>query len=366
MEKSDGEGLQRKIPEGVRAKYNLTNSGVIYDVTNTYCYGKSCPLGKYGHDKEGVKGRPLVQIGLGCTKDEGVAIFHKVFHGNIPDSKTRHDILSSCERYGIKKGVLVYDRGTVSGKNIKDIKALKWDTLWGRPLNEGLKKFWRPLMAAGKIVAFNNHVHFNASTFFVLTRSYTSEGVKGTLALCLNEQQRQNLREARYQELAEAQRLLGNTAQIKPSLQKFFARNYKIRHHVVDAAGEFDGYSGIFCTIALSKQELVEEYCDKDLVEKAFRTLKGVLHLRPIRHWLHTRVRGHVFICFLAYLLLSLLRLHLRPLHLSPEEALRELETRYKVYLRDPSGTFKSSRVVTLTKKQKIILSAIDPKLLKM
>jgi hypothetical protein len=366
LEQSDGEELQRKIHEGVRATYPLTNSGVIYDVTNTYFYGKSCPLGKYGHDKEGVKGRPLVQIGLGCTKDEGVAIFHKVFHGNIHDSKTLHDILSSFERYGIKTGVLVYDRGTVSGKNIKDTKALQWETLCGIPLNEGLKKFWRPLVAAGKIVAFNNRVHFNASTFFVLTRAYTIEGVKGTLALCLNEQQRQNLREARYQELTEAQRVLGTKAQIKPSLHKFFDQHHNIRQSLVDAAGEFDGYSCIFCTTALSKQELVEEYFDKDLVEKAFRTLKGVIHLRPIRHWLHTRVRGHIFICFLAYLLLSLLRLHLRPLHLSPEEALRELETMYKVYLRDPSGTFKISRVVTLTKKQKIILSAIDPTLLKM
>ena len=221
-------------------------------------------------------------------------------------------------------------------------------------------------MAAGKIVAFNNRGHFNASTFFVLTRSYTIEGVKGRLALCLHEQQRQNLREARYQDLAEAQRLLGKKAQIKPSLQKFFERNHKIQQTVVDAAGEFDGYSCIFCTTALSKQELVEEYFDKDLVEKALRTLKDVIHLLPLRHWLHPRVLGHVFICFLAYLLLSLLRFHLRPLHLAPEEALRELETRCKVYLRAPSGTFKISRVVTLTKKQTILLSAIDPKLLKM
>ena len=98
LEKRGGEGLQRKIHEGVRAKYNLTNSGVISDVTTTYFYGKRCPLGTYGHNKEGVKGRPGVQIGRGCTKDEGVAIFHKAFHGNIPDSKTLQDIRPSFER----------------------------------------------------------------------------------------------------------------------------------------------------------------------------------------------------------------------------------------------------------------------------
>lgn len=366
LERSDAEELQRKIHEGVRAKYKLTNSGVIYDVTNTYFYGKNCPLAKFGHDKDGIKGRPLVQIGLGCTKDEGVALFHKVFRGNIHDSKTLHDILTSFQRYGIKKGILVYDRGTVSGKNIKDTKELQWDTLCGIPLNEGLKKFWRPLMTNKKIVTFDNRAHFNNSTFFVITRPYRIEGVQGTLALCLNEQQRQSLRESRYQDLTEAQQMLGERKKIKLSLQKFFDRNRKIKQNVVDAAEEFDGYSCVFCTRSLSKQEMVEEYFDKDLVEKAFRTLKGVIHLRPIRHWLHQRVIGHIFICFLAYLLLSLLRLHLKPLHISPEEALRELETMYKVYLRDPSGYFKISKVVTLTKKQKIILSAVDKKLPKL
>ena len=366
LEKTNAEELQRQIHEGVRAKYKLTNSGVIYDVTNTYFYGKNCSFAKYGHDKEGIKGRPLVQIGLGCTKDEGVPVFHKTFHGNIHDSKTLHDILSCFQRYGIKKGILVYDRGTVSGTNIKDTKGLRWDTLCGIPLNEGLKKSWRPFMAAGQIVTFDNRVHFNTSTFFVITRSYKIEGVDGTLALCLNEQHRQSLRESRYQDLAEAQELLANNEKVRPNLEKFFDRNHKIKQSAVDAAEEFDGCSCVFSTHSLSKQEMVEQYFDKDLVEKAFRTLKGVINLRPIRHWLHNRVVGHIFICFLAYLLLSLLRLHLKHLRISPEEALRELDTMYKVYLRDPAGHFRISRVVTLTKKQKLILKAVDKKLLKM
>lgn len=366
LEKTDAEQLQQKIHDEVRTNYKLTNSGVIYDVTNTYFYGKHCPLARFGHDKDGVKGRPLVQIGLGCTKDEGVAVFHKVFHGNIHDSKTLHDLLSSSfGRYGIRKGLLVYDRGTVSGQNIKDIKQLQWDTLCGIPLHEGLKKFWRPFMKTGKIVTFQNRVHFNNSTFFVITRPYKVEGVNGTLALCLNEQQRQNLRESRYQDLAEAQQLLRKKEKIRPAMKQFFDRNHTIKQHLVEAAEEFDGYSCLFCTCPLSKQEMVEEYFDKDLVEKVFRTLKGIIHLRPIRHWLHRRVIGHIFICFLAYLLLSLLRLHLKPIRISPEEALRELETMYKVYLRDPSGNFRISKVVTLTKKQKTILMAVDKKLLK-
>jgi len=365
LEAMDAEGLQRSIHEAVQPHYALTHSGMIYDVTNTYFYGKSCALAKLGHDKEGVKGRPLIQIGLACTKDEGVGVFHKTFPGNIHDSKTLRDLLSSFERYGLKAGVLVYDRGIVSGKNIHETKQLHWETLCGIPLNPGLKKFWRSFLKSTPITTFKNRVHFNHSTFYVLTRPYTIEGVQGTLALCLNEQRRQSARESRYQDLVEAQQLLNQKKKISPRLQKCFDPHHHLQQKRLDTAEEFDGYSLVFCTHGLSKQQMVEEYFDKDLIEKAFCTLKGINHLRPIRSWLRHHVIGHIFICFLAYLLLSLLRLRLKSIGLTPLEALGELDTMYKVYLRDRTGTFKISKTVTLTKKQETILRTVDKRLLK-
>ncbi|MFH1707339.1 MAG: hypothetical protein ABIF71_05415, partial [Planctomycetota bacterium] len=71
------------------------------------------------------------------------------------------------------------------------------------------------------------------------------------------------------------------------------------------------------------------------------------------------------FICYLSYLLLSLLNYHLRDEDVSPEEALRELETMYKVYMKDPKKDFRISRGVTLNKKQERILKIISPGLLK-
>jgi transposase len=361
----DAEELQRQIHAAVQRHYSLTNSGVIYDVTNTYLYGKSCELAKLGHDKEGVKGRPLIQIGLACTKDEGVGVFHKTFPGNIHDSKTLRDLLSTLERYGLKEGVLVYDRGITSGQNIKEIKHLHWETLCGIPLHPQLKELWRPVLKSTPITTFKNRVHFNHTTFYVLTRPYAIAGVRGTLALCLNEVRRQAARESRSQDLAEAQHRLTQNQKISPRLHQFFDHKHQIKQKSLDTAEEFDGYSVVFCTHGLSKQQMVEEYFDKDLIEKAFCTLKGINHLRPIRGWLRHHVTGHIFLCFLAYLLLSLLRLRLKSIGLTPLEALGELETMYKVYLRDPTGAFRVAKTVTLTKKQETILRAVDKRLLK-
>ena len=97
----------------------------------------------------------------------------------------------------------------------------------------------------------------------------------------------------------------------------------------------------------------------------SFRALKGVVKLQPIRHWLSQRVTAHVFICYLAYLLLALLKYRLKPTGISPEEALDELSTMYKVYLQDSKQVHRLSRVVTLTRRQETILKAINPALLK-
>jgi len=364
LENADQEKLQRAIFQSVKRKYRLSNSGVIYDVTNTYLYGKKCPLGKLGHDKEGVDGRPLIQIGLGVTQDEGIPVFHKTFDGNIGDSRTLHDLITTFAGYDLSPGTIVYDRGITSGRNIADIKALEWETVCGVPLTEPVQKFWRPVVQKGDRLPLTDRVQLNRTTFYVTTRPYTIQKVKGTLYLCFNARQQVDLRDSRREEIVAGQQRLREGKTIKTGLERYFDHNGEVIPKVLHEAEEFDGYSCIFSTRVLAKADVVKIYFDKDLVEKAFRSLKGVVKLQPIRHWLAQRVIAHVFICYLAYLLLSLLKFRLKSHGISPEEALDELETMYKVYLRDPKNIFKISRVVTLSKRQETILKAVNRKLL--
>ena len=362
----DPDLLQKAIFESVKKIYKIRDSGIIYDVTNTYLYGKKCSLGKEGKDKEGVRGRPLIQIGLAVTKEAGIPVFHKTFDGNIHDSKTFQDVMTSFGRYALKPGGLViYDRGVTSGRNIVDVKALKWDTLCGVASNPKLERLWRQTLSGGELIRFGNRVRLNETIFYVATRTYKIGGVKGELALCFNEQKQRRLRESRYDEIADAQILLKDGQAIKPDLNKFIDSRGQLIQENLSAAEEFDGCSYIFSTGQLSKEEMVRLYFDKDVVEKAFHSIKGITNLQPIRHWLANRVKAHVFICYLSYLLLSLLKHRLRKIKVSPDKALRELGTMYKVYLRDRQGLFKITRVVTLTKKQEVIVRAVNKKLLK-
>jgi transposase len=299
------------------------------------------------------------------TQKEGIPLFHKVFDGNIHDSRTLRDLITAFRGYGLRSGTILYDRGITSTLNVMDLKKLGWNTIGGLPLTPPLQEFCRPLLDRASELRFEDRVQLKETSFYVTTHSFKLGSVQGMLHLCLNPKQQVNLRDRRREHIANAQQQFREGKAIKSEMKKFLDGRGRVRPAVLQKAEEFDGYSCIFSVAPIPQTELVPLYFDKDLVEKAFHSLKGTLKLHPIRHWLEKRVIAHVFICYLAYLLLSLLKYRLRPLDLSPEEALDELDSMYKVYLRDKKRKFQVSRVVAITKKQEDILKTIDRRLLK-
>ena len=63
---------------------------------------------------------------------------------------------------------------------------------------------------------------------------------------------------------------------------------------------------------ALDANEVVNEYLEKDFIEKVFRVLKTQEEVEPVRHRLEHRVRAYLFVCMLAYRLLSVLQWRLK------------------------------------------------------
>jgi hypothetical protein len=242
IESRDPVSLQVQIFENVSNRYDLTRRGIVYDVTNTYLYGKRCPFGKAGKDKEGVKGRPLIQIGLGVTQDEGIPLFHKVFDGNIHDSRTFQEAITAFREYKIEKGLIVFDRGISSRRNQIDIKALRWKVLCGLPLNDALKRTLRNLMANEDFLHYRNRVRSNKTVFYVITAPYNLSGVTGKLAFCFNERLRRDIRESRYDEIAYAQELVASGKVIKPGMENFFGSDGRLLMRRVQNTEEFDGW----------------------------------------------------------------------------------------------------------------------------
>ena len=357
--------IQKQIFNEVKKKYDIDTTGVLYDVTNTYFYGKKCVWGKKGRSKEKQKDKPLVQIGLGLTRKDGVPLFHKTFDGNVHDVRTLQAVIPLFKEYKVKNGFFVYDRGIPSKENLSEVKKLGWETICGIPIREYLKPVVRRTLKRKNFVNFENRIPLSKTSMYAVSVGYQIGSVGGKLLVYFNNKMKTAVQESRYDEIQSAQLRLRKKKNIKTGLKRYFDNKGGVVQEEVGKAEELDGYSCLFSTKSIPNDEVVKIYFEKDLVEKAFQNLKGVVALRPIRHWLYDRVEGHIFVCYLAYLLLSLLKYKLRNVGIGAVEALRELESLYKVYMRDSVKGFEVSKLVQLTKKQEEILRVVDRKLLR-
>jgi len=364
IEKLDLQQFQSFVFERLKAAYAIETSGIVYDVTNTYFRGNKCSLAQFGHDKEKRKGYPLIQIGLAVTQEHGIPIFHKTFRGNIHDSRTFLDLSTQIDQLGISQGVAVTDRGISSEMNTEFLSKKGWEIICGLKLDQKIKSHIRERTHLKQESTIKNRIKLNESIFYCTKERFKHGKTPGWLVVIYNKRRAQEQQESRYDEIEAARIRLKQGKNIKPDLMKFFGKDARLLEWKLKKASEFDGFSTIFTTANLPVNQLIKSYFDKDVIEKVFKSLKGVVRLRPVRHWLYNRVEAHVFICYLSCLILSILKNCVKGLEMSFQGALDELDGLYRVYLTDPKRGTKLSKLVSLTIKQEKILRAIDKSLL--
>lgn len=365
IDDKNSELVQKKIFKSIKNFYNLKPEGYFFDVTNAYFYGTECSIAKKGYNKEGTN-HPQVQIGLAVTKEEGIPIFHKTFEGNIFDARVLKDFLEGLKDLNVKNVTLVWDRGVTSEDNLIDAKKAGFEVICGLAIKQNIeKKTEEILKKKGDSSQLKNRVRLKNTILYCIKEKYSYGKVKGHFVLCFNEEKARSMKEKRIDKIYEAQEKLKKGKEISKELKKYFDKKNNIKEKEVLESQKYDGYSVIFSTQYLQVEEIVKPYFKKDKIEKAFRSMKSILGLRPIKHWLEERVKSHIFICYLSYLLISLLDYKIRTTKISAIIALDKLSTAYKVYLKDPRTKNEFEKIVTLSKEQEKILKNVDKNILK-
>mgnify|MGYP001609033538 FL=1 len=86
--------------------------------------------------------------------------------------------------------------------------------------------------------------------------------------------------------------------------EKTFRISYKIIKKAVQDAAKLDG---VYCLMTnlktASPKDLIDAYRNRMEIERSFRQLKSFVEIRPIYHHNEDRIKAHVTVCVLAYLL---------------------------------------------------------------
>ena len=95
---------------------------VLYDVSSSYYEGKTCPLARFGHDRDGKTGCPIIVYGV-LTDADGRPVAVQVYPGNSGDPKTVPDQVETLtKRFGLSRLLLVGDRGMLTQTQINVLK----------------------------------------------------------------------------------------------------------------------------------------------------------------------------------------------------------------------------------------------------
>jgi len=123
---------QSKIEQKLAQKHLSEETMVLCDLSSSYLEGEQCSLGKRGHCRDRKKGKVQIEFSLLCNQ-QGCPVAVTVFEGNTSDSQTLKPQLEKLtERFGIKHGIFVGDRGTLPdtqiSKQLKDLEGWDWIT----------------------------------------------------------------------------------------------------------------------------------------------------------------------------------------------------------------------------------------------
>ena len=292
----------------------------VIDVTDTYFEGKSLDI-KKRKGKDG-KVRRLVQIGLATTFENGFPIFHKNYQGNLSGVHILKDMSLEVKEMGLNS--VIMDRGMMSLENLKVISSLELNLIAGLRKNNTLIRDFIYKINKEEIYSLKNMVRLKNTKVFIETFDY----MKGKLIIVYN-----------------------------PSIE-LIKKNQNFEKGF-DSSKDL-GFSLVFHNTNYSSEEVVKKYYEKEIIERAFKQMKGILNLRPIRVWLTEHIEGHIKICYLAYAILSFMNYKLKKIKVSAIDALDSLKHGYKVSLFDKKNSFSWDLLVPLKPKQKKILDALD------
>jgi len=362
---------QARIENGLARRHLEDGVLVLYDVSSSYFEGRHCPLAHYGHSRDHRGDRLQIVYGLLCTRN-GLPIAIEVFEGNTADPTTlKSQIEKLKSRFGIKRVVLVGDRGMITTARIsEDLKysGLDWITCLRAPQIQALAKDDGPLQLSlfdERDLAEISSPDFPGERLIVCrNRELARERARKREALLVATerdlariQAQVHRKGSQLRAAGEIGLAVGEVVNAK-KMAKHFTLDIRDGHFTftrkvdqIAAEAKLDGIYVIRTSVPaaeLNTAHAVQSYKDLSRVERAFRSMKTVdLDIRPIRHWSANRVRAHVFLCMLAYHVEWHLRHALAPLlfHDTDLEAARA-ERSSPVVSTEPSATARSKKAI--------------------
>jgi len=362
------ERIEVELFARLRDLFHLQVEMVFYDLTSTYFEGRG-PVGLagFGYSRDGKARNRQVQVGL--VMINGWPIAHHVFDGSLRDSASVEMVLKDLqERFGLGRVIFVGDRGMVTIQNLALLRQRGQGYLVGlkRRRNEQVDRY---IQAAAQGPWQDCPVGITAMEREKVPRTMVTEvaGEEPNVRVFVVQSEERlayerGMREAAMEKNRQALEKLSlrvaagrlkKAQKIGEAAARILGRNHGSRYYgwsfekglfrYFEHPGHLAPEKALEGKYVIQTEELdlsavqaVEAYKDLSEIERSFRELKDLVEMRPIYHRRPKRVRAHIFIAALAFLLARALEKKLKAatVPMSSAQALEALRTMHVVDIR--------------------------------
>lgn len=389
-------------------KKETVKDQVLYDLTSISYYGSDVHTADWGYNRDN-EHLPQVNYALLCMRTTGMPLFAWPLTGSVSDMRTLENTLQFLEKLNFKPNCLMMDRGFASRSNITYMLKKKYTFLQALKVNA---EWIHTMIDIGETVRLRpdsmikkeERVYYASTTpvwWTVLKRTKGKNigkeeirvfqrgdkktidpsngfGVVSRFACSFHALFCQDLVGSQYDRFMEKLRdehtrlVSDESAEVAKELKDYFTieRKKYARHRSVDfnmeaVKGYKNKYAGYICfltndaSVTTAKQAL-SEYSTRDYIEKDFDEMKNELDMKRIRVHTDDRMRGRLFIQFIAEIYMREIRLRLHESEecrkMTRKQIFSNIKGIYKVKFK---GKYRDVQP-ELSKSQREVLNALN------
>jgi hypothetical protein len=317
-----GEELQRAVFFATASLLNLEVDLLFLDTTSVYVEIEDEEgLRRFGHSRDHRPDLPQVVVALAVTR-AGLPVRCWTLPGNTADAAIVEDVQRDLAGWRLNRVVWVMDRGMAGRSQRAALQRGGGHVIVGEKLRAGAAEAEVVLSRPGRY----RHVRDNLEVK-ELTLARGSERRRFVLVRNPDQAARDRAKREILLERLETELARLNPGRCGPSHSKAVCAlkshpaygrfveevtdgTLRLDQARVRAEARLDGKYLLSTTDpSLSAEEVALGYKQLAEVERAFRTLKHELDLRPLYHRLDQRIRAHVLLCWLALLLVRVIEI---------------------------------------------------------
>jgi len=321
--------LRRRLGELFALEYDR----LLYDVTSTYFEGLAAgnALAQRGHSRDHRPDCKQVGIALVVTR-EGMPLGYALFAGNRHDVTRVEEVVEQMEkRFGLAQRIWVMDRGMASAEDLAWLQKNGRRYLIGTPKSE-LRRWAHEIANTNDWQSVREGVEAklcvgpDGQETFVLCRSVERREKEQAIHARFQKRIEQGL--DKLGKRIEHARVVLERGKLERQIGRLLERNARAAGRYLIELGpdparpagvrlkwsaqpQWDDWArhseGCYLLRTNIRDWNVEQlwrtYVQLSEAEAAFRIHKGELAIRPVWHQREDRVKAHILVCFLAYVL---------------------------------------------------------------